>query len=192
MEKNNITENSLYNFIVNQIIRFERIRVGKDKSKCVRITKMLKKDGEFDIGYDGIDDTQPVETLLNELYKKCEKFWSVNGSRTRCRRLVHARVKLNLRFDKNCTIKSTVKSKSNGGKNITMNKRKFNNRRKTKKTGGMEDAAGYGYMVLLCEVVGGILVAVGAIISNPPLKITGIVIMLLPVLSLIIYAMGNS
>lgn len=72
-----------------------------------------------------------------------------------------------------------------------MNKRKFNNRRKTKKTGGMTDVAGWVYATILCVVVGAILVGIGAAIGNVPLKAVGIAIIILPFAIMFMYAFGN-
>jgi hypothetical protein len=73
-----------------------------------------------------------------------------------------------------------------------MNKRKFNNRRKTKKTGGMADVAGWVYAAILCFVVGGILLGIGVAIGNVPLKAVGIAIILLPIMVAGMYIIGNS
>jgi len=187
-------EYSIYRFIENMTIRLNKFLLGKDKTKCMRITKMLSEKGQhFYIDYQKlVSINKELEDqsagALKILYEECDKkfkyykgdFWS----KPRCRRIVDARNNLNTKFTSKCQLKTASGGKNKWSRRKTVNKGKPLNvskgrrrsgsnvhrckKRHTKKYGGGPNADAYRNFLI------GVLIAVfGACSKVLPLAYAG-------------------
>jgi len=104
--KNNII---LFKFVEFWIIKLKKLLLGRQKSKCLRLNKLLI-DGEKDImGNKYNIKTTEWDGKLELNMDECNELNIGPLGKARCRRLVDARNKISQNFDKNCNIRDTAR-----------------------------------------------------------------------------------
>jgi hypothetical protein len=104
------------------ITKLTKLKLGREKVKCNRISDLLSSNKtSFGFNYNIVNGNRDLFDTINLEF--CDEKYPLGSSgfagpgRTRCRRLVDARINLNKNFDKNCTIKADAyKFKEVGGK----------------------------------------------------------------------------
>jgi len=204
--KNNII---LFKFVEFWIIKLKKLLLGRQKSKCLRLNKLLI-DGERDImGNKYNIKTTEWDGKLELNMDECNELNIGPLGKARCRRLVDARNKISQNFDKNCNIRDTarglgsvdVTSELNSGlselvtniltalstepKNKTGGKKNKTRRpikqRKTRKlrNKNIGGANGDESFSLLLMFVGVILFIIGVATGNPALTSVGSILIFL-------------
>uniref|UniRef100_A0A6C0L8F3 Uncharacterized protein n=1 Tax=viral metagenome TaxID=1070528 RepID=A0A6C0L8F3_9ZZZZ len=104
--KNNII---LFKFVEFWIIKLKKLLLGSQKSKCLRLNKLLTTN-ETSLGYNYNVTGSNVNKIDDLKIENCDPIYPNWGpGKVRCRRLVDARNKISQNFDKNCNIRETAR-----------------------------------------------------------------------------------